>query len=438
MRTIHALFFCSLLLLFSMPVLAADSAQEYFSQGVKAASAGDYKSALTGFLQAREQGMDKPVLDYNLGVAYYRLGRYPEARKVFTRLLKKPRFTPVAYFNLGLIANKTGDDRSAIDWFLRAYQNTEDEKLKALAATALKRLGVDVENSPVTKKWSGFAAVNVGHDSNVKLANEDLVGVFGESDSSLEIMGVGNYWLRGGREDGVRLSFSANVQKYQSLSNYDFSQFQLGLSRFGRLAGWGMRFTGSWNESYLGGNNYQRIFGGETRGRYGLGNGKYLRLRYRLNYITATGTAFESLEGWRHQLRAGMQLKQGAHHLRVYYQLDLNDRSDRMRATGFTSFSPTRHALRALAYLRLGGKWKGRLDARYRFSGYNDATTDTAVVASPVTREDTQLRLGARVGRSFARYWDVEGQYIYYDNSSNIAVNSYKRSVVSLGISRFF
>lgn len=437
MRLINSLFISSLLAFAAVPVLA-DAAQDSFSQGVKAASAGDYKTALEKFLQAGKAGMDKPALDYNLGVAYYRLGRYSEARKVFTRLLKESRFTPIAYFNLGLIANKTGDERSAADWFLRAYQNSEDKKLKALAAKALKRLGVDVKKSPVTKKWSGFAAVNVGHDSNVKLANEDLVGVFGESDSSLEIMGVGNYWLRGGREDGVRLSFSADVQKYQTLSNYDFSQFQLGLSRFGKLAGWNMRFTGSWNESYLGGNNYQRIFGGEARGRYGLGDGKYLRLRYRLNYITTTEAAFESLEGWRHQLRAGMLFKQGVHRLRVYYQLDLNDRSDRVRATGFTSFSPTRHALRALAYLRLGGKWKGRLDARYRFSGYNDATTDTAVVASPVTREDTQLRLGARLGRSFAKYWDVEGQYTYYDNSSNIAVDSYRRSVVSLGISRFF
>jgi len=405
---------------------------------MKAAGASDYKNALSHFLRARELGLDKPVLDYNLGVSYYRLGQYSEARKLFTRLVKEPKFTHLAYYNLGLIANKTGNERSATDWFLRTYDNTTDANLKSLSARALKRLGIDAKKGSATKKWSGFAAANAGYDSNVKLANEDLVGVVGESDNSLDIMGVGNYWLRGGREDGTRLFFSADVQKYQTQSNYDFSQFQSGLSRFGKLGDWNMRFTGSWNESYLGGNNYQRIFGGEARGRYGLGNGKYLRLRYRLNYITATDAAFEALEGWRHQFRAGMQFKQGVHRFRVYYQLDLNDRSDRVRATGFNSFSPTRHALRALAYLRPGKKWKGRLDARYRFSGYNDATTDTRIVTRPVTREDTQLRLGARLGYNFAKYWDVEGRYTYYDNSSNINVNSYKRSVVNLGISRFF
>ena len=133
-----------------------------------------------------------------------------------------------------------------------------------------------------------------------------------------------------------------------------------------------------------------------------------------------------------------MQFNQGVQRYRLYYQLDLNDRNDRLRTTGYTSFSPTRHALRALAYLRLGGKWKGRLDARYRFSGYNDPTTDTRVVASPITREDTQLRLGARIGRNFAKYWEVEGSYTYYDNSSNIVADSYTRHVYYLGVNRFF
>ena len=433
---LHTIFISFSLILFAPLVAIAGEADERYSRGVKAAAAGDYKNALSHFLQAQELGLDKPVLDYNLGVAYYRLGRYSEARKVFTRLLKEPKFTSIAYFNLGLIANKSGDERSATDWFLRAYQNSENKKLKALAAKALKRLGVDVKKSTVTKKWSGFAAASVGHDSNVKLANEDLVGVFGESDSNLEIMGVGNYWLRGGREDGVRLSFSGDVQKYQTLSSYDFSQFQLGLSRFGKLAGWNMRFTGSWNESYLGGNNYQRIFGGEARGRYGLGGGKYLRLRYRLNYITATDTLYEALDGWRHQLRAGMQVRQGSHRFRGYYQLDLNDRKDRLTGTNFTSYSPTRNALRAIAYLRLSTRWKARLDARYRYSAYNDPNLVAGV--ETVTRVDKQIRLGARLGYGFAKYWEVEGQYTYYDNSSNIDVNSYKRTVASLGINRFF
>lgn len=429
------LFACSLMMLAPVAALAG-TAEDSFSRGVKAANAGDYETALKKFLQAQEQGMDKPALDYNLAVAYYRLERYPEARKVFTRLAKEPAFTHIAYFNLGLIANKTGDERSAIDWFLRTYHNTGDAKLKALSARALKRLGIDAEKGSASKKWGGFAAANVGYDSNVRLANEDLVGVTGESDNSLEIMGVANYWLRGGREDGVRIAVSANVQKYQDLSDFDFGQFQLGLARFGYLGKWNMRFTGSWNESYLGGSSYQRTFGAEARGRYGMGRDKYLRLRYRLNYITSSDVSFEALDGWRQQLRAGMQVNKGVHRFRGYYQLDLNDRNDRTSGTQFTSFSPTRHALRAIANLRLGARWKARLDARYRYSAYNDPSDITGI--GSITRVDNQVRLGARLGRNFARYWEVEGSYNYYDNSSNIDADSYKRSVVYLGVNRFF
>ncbi len=434
MRLINILFACSLMI---VPfVVTAGTAEDSFSQGVKAAGAEDYETALQQFLQAQEQGMSKPALDYNLAVAYYRLGRYLEARKVFARLAKDPRFTHVAYFNLGLIANKSGDERAAIDWFLRTYRNTTNPRLKALSAKALKRLGVDAKREASTKNWGGFVAANVGYDSNVKLANEDLVGVTGESDNSLEVMGIANYWLRGGRNDGVRIVVSADVQKYQNLSNYDFSQFQLGLARFGHLGKWNMRFTGSWNESYLGGNRYQSVFGAEARGRYGLGRDKYVRLRYRLNYMTSADTQFEALDGLRHQFRAGMQVNKGVHRFRAYYQLDLNDRTDRLVGTNFTSFSPTRHALRALAYWHLGGKWKGRLDARYRYSGYNDPNRVAGV--ETITRIDKQLRLGARLGRNFAKYWEVEGSYNYYDNNSNISADSYKRSVAYLGVNRFF
>ncbi len=447
---LYATFLAFSLILFMPLSVFAGEAGDRFSRGVEAADAGDYENALNHFLRARELGLDKPVLDYNLGVTYYRLGRYNDAHKTFTRLSSVSEFTHLAHFNLGLIANKTGDERSASDWFLRTYQHSTDASLKALSAKALKRLGADVKKSPVkklkrqsagvrkkpTKKWSGFATANVDHDSNVKQANEDLVGVIGESDHSFEIMAVGHYWLHGGRRDGVRLSFSANVQKYQTLNDYDFSQLHLGLSRFGRLGGWRMRFTGSWHESYLGGNNYQRIFGGEARGRYGFGDDRYLRLRYRLNYITATDAAFEALAGWRHQLRAGMQVSMGRHRLRSYYQLETNDRNDRDNGIRFTSFSPTRHAVRAIVSLRLDARWRMRLDARYRYSVYNDPSDIGSV--GVITRVDDQIRLGVRLGRGFARHWEVEGQYGYYDNSSNIDVYSYERSVISLGINRFF
>lgn len=424
-------------LILSAPLAAlAGEASDSFSRGVKVANTDDYKNALKHFLQARKQGLEKPALDYNLGVAYYRLGRYGEAHEAFTRLVKAPKFTHLAYFNLGLIANKTGNTRSANNWFLRTYHNTTDRNLKALSAKALKRLGIDVKEIPTMKKWSGFVTANAGYDSNVKQANEDLVGVVGESDNSFEIMGVGNYWLRGGREEGVRLSFSADVQKYQTLNNDDFSQFHLGLSRFGRLGNWRMRFTGSWHESYLGGNNYQRIFSGEARGRHGLGDNKYLHLRYRLNYITATDTVFEALDGWRHQLRAGIQVSQERHRFRGYYQLELNDRNDRDSGTRFTSFSPTRHAVRGIASLRLNTRWQARLDARYRYSAYNDPSDISGV--GIISRVDKQIRLGARLGRSFTRQWEIEGRYNYYDNRSNIDAYSYKRSVIFLGINRFF
>jgi hypothetical protein len=102
----------------------------------------------------------------------------------------------------------------------------------------------------------------------------------------------------------------------------------------------------------------------------------------------------------------------------------------------FISYSPTRHTLRATAWWRLAGNWRTRLDGRYRYSRYN---ADNELAGNIFERrEDSQLRLSARVSRKFDRQWDVALQYTQTNNDSNLDRKSYDRSVVKLAVSRFF
>ena len=65
----------------------AQSAKDYFRQGIVASKQGNHTEALTAFEQAKAKGLDSAALHYNLGVSYFRLGRYQEAEQAFLRLV---------------------------------------------------------------------------------------------------------------------------------------------------------------------------------------------------------------------------------------------------------------------------------------------------------------------------------------------------------------
>jgi tetratricopeptide (TPR) repeat protein len=439
MMSINSRLLCALLLsILIFPDANADTKQDLFAAGLQASAKGNYAVALQHFRNAQKAGLNTPALQYNLAVSYYKLGQFEMSRKLFLKLTDAANFEQLAYFNLGLIANKQKDEAAAIRWFQRAYRDVSSKRVQLLAKEALKRLGASASKTRrLNPEWTGFVSGSLAYDSNVTLANDDLVGVSGESDTAIDISGYASRWLKGGMSDGVRMSLGASLQKYSKLSENDYSQLSARVMRYDRLGDWKMRIGGSWNEIYFNGSEYQRIVGVDARARKNLSAKNQLRMRYKLNRIQATDAVFHYLDGWRQQFRVGLQQRTGSSRTRYYYQLELNNRDDREGTVDpFISYSPTRHALRATAWWRLGDKWQARLDGRYRYSRYNDEN----ILAGGLTerREDNQLRLSARISRKFTRHWDVAAQLMQTKNDSNVDRKSYDRSVVKLGVSRFF
>lgn len=415
-----------------------------FQQGMDAAAAGKYDQAVTYFQRAKKAGSKRPALDYNLGVAYFKLGNYEPAREAFLRLTDEPEFKQLAYFNLGLTANKAKDEKAAIAWFQRAYSSGGDANIKTLSAQALQRLEAKPRKSAASAKkpWSGFVAAQLSHDSNVTLVNDDLAGPTSESDNALEVFAAADRRLQGGADDGLQLSLSADTQMYEKNSQYDFSFLHAGVLRYGRLQGWQTDFGMSWDEIYFDGRKYQRVINAEAQGRYPLSKGKQtgdkqLRLRYRLSRIQATDGLYDYLDGWRQQWRAGVWARDGERRYKVYYQLEMNNRDDFTNvAGGFTSFSPTRHTLLMAASMPVAPRWSAGADVRYRYSVYNDANDLTG--GGQKTRADNQYRLGTQLTYALAKNWEFEAGYGYTNNDSNIAGYTYRRSLVTAGVNWFF
>lgn len=419
----------------------AESMQEYFKAGIQASATGDYSTALRHFKKAGQAGMDSVVLKYNMAVSYYRLQQYENARMIFSQLTSVSTFEQRAYFNLGLIANKQKDEPDAIRWFQRAYRDVSNKNIRLLAKEALRRLGAAPRKiRHLDSGWAGFVSSSLASDSNVTLVNSDLQNVTNESDTVVDVSVSAGRWLKGDINNGVRMSLGANMQKYSKLSQSDYSQLNARMMRYDRLADWKIRIGGSWDEVYFNGSDYQRIVSSDVRSRKELSGNKQLQLRYKLSRIQATDSQFDYLDGWRQQLRAGLQKRYGKDRVRYYYQLELNNRKDSKGAVDpFISYSPTRHTLRVTGWWGLGNKWRARLDARYRYSRYNndDERLVNAVIQTE-RRTDNQVRLSAKISRKFARRWTVDGRYAYTKNDSGIDPRSYDRSVVKASVSWSF
>lgn len=426
--------FC-LISIFLFPLLAfAQSGSDHFNLGVKAAKSGNYQRALKQFQQAKKLGLDTPALKYNLAVAYYKLGQFNQARKDFAELVKVPDYRQIAYFNLGLVANKQNDRATAVDAFSHAYQEGKSDKIRILAAEALQRLKAPLPKKvTVRKRWSGFLSGGFASDSNVTLANNDLLGVTSQSDTYYFLSGYGAYWLQGGRNAGTRIFLDGYSQNYSSQTSYNFSQLGAGIARYQRLGSWRLRLGGFWDEVSFGGKSYERILSGELRGSKTLSKYTRLEMRYRASQIKVLDPLYDYLEGSRQQLRVGSRTRMSDIMYRVYYQLELNNRKDRVGTVDpFTSYSPTRHSLRVTGWWDINKLWTLRLDGRYRYSRYND--DDILAGGIIKRREDRQMRLSARLSRELDKHLNINLKYTTTNSDSNIARKSYDRSLTSLGV----
>jgi tetratricopeptide (TPR) repeat protein len=429
--------FCLGMILLFSPLVFAQSGVDHFNRGVKAAKAGNHREALTQFQAAKKLGLDTAALKYNLAVTYFQLEQYEEAEKVFTDLTKEPKFRQIAYFNLGLVANKQNHRTTAIKFFRLANQEGDSHNIRILAAEALQRLDAPLIKPAERKAWAGFLSVGFASDSNVTLVNNDLIGVTSQSDNYNYLSGFGAYWLQGGRNAGTRLFLDGYLQRYSKQTAYNFSLYGAGLARYDRLGDWRLRLGGFWDEVTLGGKSYQRLLSGELRGEKLLSKNTRLQLRYRASEIDELDPVYEYLIGSRQQFRVGTMTRQDNKRIRVYYQLEINNRKDLVRADNtFSSYSPTRHSLRITGWWDINKLWALRLDGRYRYSHYNDADVLTGGITR--YREDGQLRLSAQLSRELGKNTKINLKYTAINSRSNIAKESYNRSLASVDISWSF
>ncbi len=408
---------------------AADGAQA-FEQGVEAFRAGDYPAALQSFLDARQAGLDTPGLHYNLGATYYRLQRYSEAEREFRGLASDPEWAALAHYNLGLIAQRTGREQQAIEHFERAHRTATDRNLRALAGTALERLGGVPLPPP---RADAVVSLAGGYDSNVALTQDAAAaGISHRSDFFVEALAAASHRLTGDTARGSYAYGGLVLREYRDLDQFDVMGLRAGLG-YDTDSGRSQTSAGGYLDVvYVGGSRLEQSAVIDVQARSRLGAGDDLRGRYQLGYIEGGG-GFEYLDGWQQRFTADAGFASAPAFVRVGYQLELNNRRDLQQGADFLSASPTRHSLFATVALRNGGGWQTDARAEYRVSRYNDPNLLNGGTLE-VTRKDDRYGFALRATRRLTAPWRAFVDYSYYRNDSNLDIYAYSRYQLMVGI----
>lgn len=401
-----------------------------FDKGISFFKHADYHAALIHFLTAQEEGMKAPKLDYNIGVCQYKLGLYDQARKSFLSAARHQPMRALAHYNVGLVTQAENRPDEAKVWFRKAYDETDNRKLKRLAGRQLG-LNAGPGQTASSRPWfAGFSA-EVGYDDNIQDPTLGSAANKGDSYASLLLYASGQ--LQGDYKNGIRLGANGYFIRYQDVTAYNIGLLQFNLDKMFLLGKWQNAARLGLDRTTLGSNDYLQSAKLSLAGTRALSLRDSLRLRYRYSDITSLKAIYDKLEGTRQEAEVRWQRKLENARIRAIYEYEFNDRKDLKSTTTFTSYSPTRNTFELLASYALNARWeiKGRLSLRN--SHYNDP--DLLSSGRSVTRDDQRVLAGVKLKRRLTKALKLTLGYKYTDNNSNISIHDYTRNLYSIGIS---
>lgn len=399
---------------------AAAENPESWAAGQASFQGGDYPSALLHFEAARDAGQSGPAVHYNIAVCNFELEQYRQAREGFAFIAGRyPQMQGLAEYNLGLIAQREGDTTAATRHFLRAYENSQDNKtLRILASNRLRELE---PASPESSNWSGAIGLRAGFDDNIVLRDETGLSAVTATDSPTadlfaSIQGPWN------SDSGFRVEGSLYAVRNFDADDFDQTEVLAGAMYDWLTGDWRLRAGGHYSVGTLGGDAFDRKAGVSVRATRYLSKQSSLDVAYIYDDVSDADTLFAGIAGSRQQFRAGYRWRLAERSLLVQLRQEGNDRAD-------PGVSPDRIGLRAYYRFQPRAGWGYEGGITFRASDYDEL---------PIPRSEDLLSVHAALTRTLQDDWLISLEYRYSDNDSSDRVFSYDRQQVSLGVMRVF
>ncbi len=141
--------------------LQAD-AEALHREGNSLARSGLYHAALLRYREAAAAGAGSPLFQYNLGVVYYRLGRYDESAEALTIAGRDASLAPLATWNLALVELARDDTAAASAALQRVIEIGAPRTLRRAARERLLQLETNENRNARRAAASGGSSSGSG------------------------------------------------------------------------------------------------------------------------------------------------------------------------------------------------------------------------------------------------------------------------------------
>jgi hypothetical protein len=402
--------------------IALASATEDYNDGVEFFKKGDYHSAIASFKSAEKKGMESAALFYNLGSACFKVEQYAASKKYFTRVKEYPEKRALAEFNLGMIAIRQNNNEEALAHFKYAEANSKDKKIVDAAKQTIAEL------TGTARSWSAYVAANFGYDDNISVTPDNLA--VGVDDTFYNIYVLADYVIHGKRQDGWLAEAAYFNLNYSDGDNFDQDFYTIGLRNQHAFSSWHTITHVKYGNSTFGGEDLQSFYQLDVLGEKPLTGNAKITLRYRFDDYTSENTLYDYLEGWRQRFQIRYYRNTVQSNQQVYYEGELNDRSELVASSYSYDYSPTRHTLGGRYTHKFTGSWYLTGDLAYRASDFPASAT--------VDRDDTRWTLGVLLDYRIDPTLALKSNVKYIQNDSTVDIYTYDKTVITFGVSKLF
>ena len=420
--------------------IAAQAQDSSSNPGISAFNEGRYQEALTHFEQQEREASSTDSLQYNIAVSLFRLQRYDEAKQRFQSLVDKPQWQVLVQYNLGLLAQAQGQREEAMRLFRAGAQQQENERVATLARSKLAELETAATTArPPTpapaKRFSSVVSLSGGDDSNAtSLASDLLDSSNNAGDSFHELLAFGQYQISGSARDGLNVYALGFDRAFNEFSRLDSRVLGGGFGYVKPFGGYqfetGLRLTRTSLDSEEVADQTQLSLGVSKALSFGT-----LNLDLRVSRFDAA-RPYAQIDGEQQQLELGWRKSVGDFTFKTRYRYEENDRQDLQRGGAFSSYSPTRHALRAEMRWQASAKLSTGLAAEYIDSQYEGLNRLREIDGSikQAQREGEQRKLNADIAYRLNPNWLVRAQYQLTDQRDNFDIYQYDKHRVFASI----
>lgn len=415
-----------LLLLLCTPriIFAIAPSQEEFNKAIVEFKAGRFDSASKAFERAREQGIDTPALNYNLGVTYYKLKKYELARQAFQRTARGNGWEALSYYNIGLIAYRQQDNEAARKYARMVLHGFADEKLYLLA----RRLLLKASPTGSADYWVARFDAGLGYDSNVALTNNQSVLLSeNDRDTFIDVALRASHSSLGNDSNSMHIYGGLFRTDYTKENAFDLSGIETGLDKQLGLGSWNLGLGGNWQYLDLDGSAFYSTGELVVTGTTGDQSHKGLNLTYRLKRFSEGSSDYKYLRGWQTAVAIASAYKTGEIRSRYGFEYQVDRREDLQVNGEEYSFSPSTGILFGnLKYMITGG-WEVAGNLQLGSANYN--TDDVRTGQAPVTRKDSYYEISLKLMRAISHSWRASAELSTLDNRSNIDEFDFKRNL---------